>query len=81
MEEKLKQVIFSVLGDGVYFLQPDDIRMSSSLETDLSADSLDMVEIQLEIERQFDVNLNDAVFAQCKTVNDVYEYLQTMVNA
>ena len=48
-----------------------EITAESSIKEDLGADSLDMVEIVMEIEEEFDVILDDDVAERCQTVADL----------
>lgn len=54
----------------------DEIKDDSSLFNDLGADSLDVVEIIMEIEKQFNVSIDDKWFDKPLTVNDLYTALE-----
>lgn len=47
-----------------------DVKSVDTFE-EMNLDSLDMVEIMLELEEYFDLDINDETFASCKTVDDV----------
>ncbi len=69
--EKLKNIIIEQLGtDG------ENIKMESNFVNDLSADSLDIVELVMEIEEEFDVEIPDSEAGKIVTVEDVVTYIQ-----
>jgi acyl carrier protein len=47
------------------------IRESDALDTDLGCDSLDKVEITMEIEEQFDLSIPDEYGEKVRTVGDI----------
>ena len=52
-----------------------EITAKSSIKEDLGADSLDMVEIVMEIEEEFDVEVEDSDTASIITVQDIVDYV------
>ena len=64
--EDLKQIVGEQLGMPV-----DRIRESDALEADLGCDSLDVVEITMEIEEEFDVSIPDEYGEKVRTVGDM----------
>lgn len=46
---------------------------------DLGADSLDMVEIVMKIEEEFNIQINDADAEKLQTMREVVEYIQTQL--
>ena len=50
--------------------------MESHFIDDLGADSLDTVELVLELEEHFDIEIPDDVASTLLTVGDVYNYLE-----
>lgn len=55
---------------------PSEIEATSKIKDDLGADSLDMVEIVMEIEDEFDVEVEDSDTALIITVQDIINYIQ-----
>lgn len=51
----------------------------AGLMTDLSADSLDMVEIGMKLEETFSLTIPDRDLEQIHTVGDLYEALATLL--
>ena len=54
----------------------DDITESANIIEDLGADSLDIVEIVMGLEEQFDISIEDAAAEQMNTVQDVIAYVE-----
>jgi acyl carrier protein len=75
MKEKLFELISMKLGIGT-----DQISMQSEFINDLGADSLDTVEIIMEIEDVFDIEIPDHESEKMFTVASVYNYLQANTN-
>ena len=68
--EKVRAIIATQLD-----IDPETITPSSSLIDDLHADSLDIVELVMDMEQEFDVEIPDEVLPNIKTVGDVVSYL------
>ena len=51
--------------------------MDSDLSEDLGADSLDAIELIMEIESQFDVEIADSEATKIKLVSDIVDYLES----
>ena len=56
-----------------------DVSMESHFIDDLGADSLDTVELVLELEEHFDIEIPDDVASTLLTVGDVFNYLEANV--
>jgi len=63
--EKLQMIISEVLS-----LEPEEIRPELSFVDDLGADSLEIFQIIMAIEEEFDIGLEDSVVASIETVED-----------
>lgn len=53
-----------------------DVTMESSLTDDLEADSLDLVDLVMSFEDEFDVEIPDDALEQIKTVGDIVAYIE-----
>ncbi|ADK14350.1 MULTISPECIES: acyl carrier protein [Clostridium] len=69
--EKIQKIISEQLGIG-----SDEIKMESSFIDDLGADSLDIVELIMALETEFDIEIPDEEAEKVKTVGDVVEYIK-----
>ena len=57
----------------------DTITEDSSFVDDLNADSLDMVELVMAMEQEFDIEIPDDVAEKVATVKDAVEYVQNLM--
>lgn len=57
-------------------IDPKTITMESNLVEDLHADSLDIVELVMDMEQEFDTEIPDEELPKVQTVGDIVRYLQ-----
>ena len=71
VDEKVKQII-------VEQLQVDEAEVtpSASFQEDLGADSLDVVELVMQFEEAFDLEIPDEDAEKIKTVKDAIDYIE-----
>ena len=69
--EKLKVLISEGLG-----VDKELVKEEATFVDDLSADSLDIVELIMSIEEEFDMEVPDSDAEKIVTVNDVVEYIK-----
>ena len=72
IEAKVKSIIADQLGVG-----EDEIKPESSFIEDLGADSLDIVELVMAMEEEFEVEIPDEEAENFKTVGDAINYINT----
>ena len=72
IEAKVKSIIADQLGVG-----EDEIKLESSFIEDLGADSLDIVELVMAMEEEFEVEIPDEEAENIKTVGDATNYIST----
>ena len=72
--EKVKGIIVEQLG-----VSDTAVSMEASFIDDLGADSLDIVELVMALEEEFDMEIPDADAEKVVTVNDVVEYIKENV--
>ena len=72
IEAKVKSIIADQLGVG-----EDEIKPESSFIEDLGADSLDIVELVMAMEEEFEVEIPDEEAENIKTVGDAINYVTT----
>ena len=70
--EKLKQVIAAVLS-----VDPSEIMPETTFMEDLGADSLDVYQIMLGIEQEFDIELDPEKVETIRTVEEALELLKS----
>lgn len=57
-------------------LAPEQVTPEASFTTDLGADSLDTVELIMEFEKEFDIEIPDEDAQKIKTVKDAIDYIE-----
>ena len=57
-------------------VEEDSITMESSITDDLGADSLDVVDLLMSIEDEFEVEVPDSEVENIKTVGDLVKYIE-----
>lgn len=57
-------------------LDPDRISMDTSITDDLGADSLDLVEVLMSVEDEFEVEIPDEEAEKFKSVADLVRYIE-----
>ena len=72
--EKVKAIIVEQLG-----VADTAVTMEASFIDDLGADSLDIVELVMAIEEEFDIEIPDSDAEKVVTVEDVVEYIKENV--
>ncbi|MHA6258678.1 acyl carrier protein [Sporosarcina sp. CAU 1771] len=73
--ERVTKVIVDRLG-----VDESEIKMEASFRDDLGADSLDVVELVMELEDEFDMEISDDDAEKIGTVGDAVSYIETKVN-
>lgn len=71
--EKCRDIVAEQMG-----IDATSITLDSKLVEDIGADSLDTVEILMQIESEFGVELNDDDIVKCKTFGDVVRYVESL---
>ncbi|NJD02722.1 MAG: acyl carrier protein [Ruminiclostridium sp.] len=69
--EKVKKIIVEQLG-----VEEEEIAMESSFIDDLGADSLDIVELIMALEEEFDLEIPDNEAEKIATVGDAVDYIK-----
>ena len=71
IESKVKAIIVDKLG-----VDEADVKPEASFTNDLGADSLDTVELIMEFEKEFGVNIPDDQAETIGTVGDAISYIE-----
>ena len=69
--EKVKEIIVNQLG-----VSDTSVIMEASFIDDLGADSLDIVELVMALEEEFDIEIPDEDAEKAVTVGDVVDYIK-----
>jgi len=71
MFEKIRTTIASQLS-----IDEEEIKMESSFMNNLGADSLDIVELIMALEEEYDIEIPDEDVEKITTVGEVVEYIK-----
>ena len=71
VEEKVIGIVSEQLG-----VPKDDVASESSFVDDLKADSLDVVELVMEFEDEFEITIPDDDYEKIRTVSDAVKYIE-----
>lgn len=69
--EKVKEIVVEQLG-----VEEGEVTMEASFIDDLGADSLDIVELIMALEEEFDLEIPDKEAEKITTVGDAVEYIK-----
>ena len=72
VEERVKKIVVEQLG-----VKEDEVTNAASFVDDLGADSLDIVELIMALEEEFDMEIPDEDAEKISTVGDVVEYIES----
>ena len=72
VEDKVKKIIAEKLS-----VDMEEVVPEASFVDDLGADSLDLVELIMSMEEEFDIDISDEDAEKLVTVKDAIEYIQT----
>lgn len=70
--EKIKSIIADQLG-----VEESEIKTEASFVDDLGADSLDIVELIMALEEEFDIEIPDEDAEKIATVGDIVDYIKS----
>ena len=73
IEEKIRDIIVEQLG-----VSDEEVIASASFINDLGADSLDIVELVMAFEEEFEVEIPDEIAEKIQTVGDAIEYIKKL---
>jgi acyl carrier protein len=71
MFEKIKELIVEEIG-----VEEDQVTLEASFKDDLEVDSLDLFEMVMTLEEEFDVEIPSEDLEQINTVGDLVKYLE-----
>ena len=72
--EKVRDILVDQLD-----VEEEKVTMDASITDDLGADSLDVVDLVMSLEEEFDVEIPDDQVENIKTVGDIVRYIEDNV--
>ena len=76
MREKVVDIISNQLG-----IEKIDVTPEASVVDDLGADSLDVVELVMALEEEFNLEIPDEEAEKIKSVQDIFKHMETALQA
>ncbi|HJD00581.1 acyl carrier protein [Candidatus Arthromitus sp. SFB-turkey] len=74
MFEKVKAIIAEKLN-----VDQDEIKLESSIVDDLGADSIDLIELIMNLEEEYGISISDEEAVKLKTVGDVVDFINSQI--
>lgn len=75
----IKEKVIEVLYEQLCIQEDDEITLESKLVGDLGCDSLDQIELAMEFESIYDIEIPDDDIEKLSTVQDVIDYIEKAV--
>lgn len=72
--EKVKVLLADQLN-----VEEDDVTMASNITDDLGANSLDVAELVMTLEEDFDIKIPDEEVENMKTVGDIVKFIEETI--
>ncbi|MGI5965334.1 MULTISPECIES: acyl carrier protein [Anaerotruncus] len=69
--EKVREILVDQLD-----VEEDAVTMEANISNDLGADSLDIVDLVMSLEEEFDCEIPDEEIENIKTVGDIVKYIE-----
>lgn len=73
MKEKLLEIIADQFGKDV-----DELNPSINFKDDLNADSIDLVELVMSMEEEFNISVSDDELKNLNTIQDVLDFVEDL---
>ena len=73
--EKVRELLVDQLD-----VEEDVVTMEVNIQSDLGADSLDIVDLVMSLEEEFDCEIPDEEIENIKTVGDIVKYIEDHAN-
>jgi len=74
IEKKVTDILVDKLG-----VEPEEVKSEADFREDLGGDSLDLVVVVMEIEKEFRISVTDEEVDQVKTVADICDMVERYV--
>ena len=75
VDERVRELICEQLS-----VSPDEVTAEATFVGDLSADSLDMVELMMALEEQFGIDISEDQAERIQTVGDAVAFIEQRIN-
>ncbi|MBD1822649.1 acyl carrier protein [Cyanobacteria bacterium FACHB-63] len=79
MSQELFDKLKAIVAEQLSIDDPSTIRPESNFQNDLGADSLDVVELVMAIEEEFEIEIPDEAAEKMTTVQEAVDYISSRV--
>ena len=76
IKNRIVEIIANQLG-----IEEDDVTAEASVIDDLGADSLDVVELVMALEEEFDLEIPDEEAEKIKSVQNIFDYMASALQS
>ncbi len=73
--KRLQEIVGEQLG-----IEPDKVKPNEDFVKELGADSLDVIELVMTIESEFDIDIEDSYASKISTLQDALNYIEGKLN-
>ena len=73
----MKQRVLEIIAEQ-FNVEIDELKSSTNFVHDLNADSIELVEMVMSLEEEFDIHLEDEELMEIHTIGDVIELIENM---
>ena len=78
--EEIQEKVYAIVSEQMN-VDVSELGLETSFVNDLNADSLDTVELVMELEDEFDMNIPDDEAEKLQTVGQAIEFIQSQLNS
>ena len=78
MAENTSDILFPMVAEQLG-VELEKVTLDAKFVDDLQADSLDVVELVMNVEEQFGIEIDDTVAGDMETIKDVVDYIENAV--
>ncbi|MEE9294719.1 MAG: acyl carrier protein [Phycisphaerae bacterium] len=78
--EEIQEKVYAIVSEQMN-VDVSELSLETSFVNDLNADSLDTVELVMELEDEFDMNIPDDEAEKLQTVGQAIEFIQSQLNS
>lgn len=71
---EIKETVFGIIAK---YANKGELKMEDNLRDDLWFDSLDCIEVIMDVEKEFDITIPDEEAEKCRIVQDVVEMVES----
>lgn len=75
-----QEILFKLIAQQFRIEDISSITLNMDFNKDLNADSLDVIELSMLMEEEFDIEISDKDLKNFKTVQSVVDYLNNKIN-